>query len=195
VKYYGDSPMEGDIHDNNNNNKMISYKYSSLFGLSVEEIAQFARNQISESLRSPGRLDVSLLVAGFSDSFDESDVISLFTRRLQDQVMIATKQPIQELLASSTSPQNQNRKPCLYWIDQYGSLQSLPYGVHGLASNFLLSILDQGYKENMSKEEAIRLMNDCFEQLKLRYIIQSPKPPIIKCFDEDGCHIVSSCLP
>jgi 20S proteasome alpha/beta subunit len=184
LEYYYNSGED----DRNNNNNMIQQKDPSIVGLSVEEVAQFARNQISELLRSSGRLDVCLLIAGFSDSIEETD-IGYFTRRLQDQVLIATNQPIQK--SSSSYFSKEFRKPRLYWIDQYGSLQSLPYGVHGLASNFLLSILDQGYKENMSKEEAIGLMNACFEQLRTRYIIHSPTPPIIKCLDQDGCRIVS----
>jgi 20S proteasome alpha/beta subunit len=184
VEYYSNSPKVKNDPDDDD---------VSIIGLSVDEIAHYARNQISESLRSSGRLDVCLLIAGFSESLEETDY-DYPTRRLQDQVLLATHPTtIQTKLSSSTilSKGLHRTHPRLFWIDQYGSLQSLPFGVHGLASNFLLSILDQGYKEDMSREEAIGLMKTCFQQLRMRYIIHSPTPPIIKCLDRDGCHLIS----
>jgi len=81
-------------------------------------------------------------------------------------------------------------QPKLYWLDEYGSLQKLPYGVHGHGSNFLLSVLDQSYKKNMSRLEALDLMKKCFQELRKRYVINSPKDPCIKFVDSRGIRSV-----
>ena len=76
--------------------------------------------------------------------------------------------------------------PKLFWLDQYGSLQSLRYAAHGHGSNFALSVLDQRYRSDMTRQEAVALIEECFEQLRQRYVINSPQPPRIKCVDADG---------
>lgn len=76
--------------------------------------------------------------------------------------------------------------PKLFWLDQYGSLQNMPYAAHGFGSNFAYSILDQRYREGMSRQEASDLIHECFDQLRQRYVINSPKPPRIKCIDDYG---------
>ena len=95
--------------------------------------------------------------------------------------------------STSTIPQRQfdtKLKPRLYWLDEYGSVQSIQYGAHGYGSNFCLSILDQGYKRHMSLEEAHKLMKECFQQLRTRYVINSPQPPCIKCVDANGIRLI-----
>jgi 20S proteasome alpha/beta subunit len=81
-------------------------------------------------------------------------------------------------------------KPSLYWLDEYGSLQSIEYGAHGHGSNFLLSILDQNYKHDLTRAEALELMNKCFEELRSRYVVNSPEAPCIKCVDVDGVRLM-----
>lgn len=76
--------------------------------------------------------------------------------------------------------------PKLFWLDQYGSLQNMPYAAHGFGSNFAYSILDQRYHEGMSRQEASDLIHECFDQLRQRYVINSPKPPRVKCIDNHG---------
>jgi 20S proteasome subunit beta 4 len=78
----------------------------------------------------------------------------------------------------------------LYWLDEYGSLQNIQYGAHGHGSNFILSILDQGYRPNLTLEEATSLLRDCFQQLRTRYVINSPQPPCIKCVDARGSRLI-----
>jgi 20S proteasome alpha/beta subunit len=85
-------------------------------------------------------------------------------------------------------------KPQLYWLDNYGALQKLPFGAHGLGANFLLSILDQGYSRDMSREDALSLIRECFRQLKLRFVMNSPQLPCIKCIDQHGCHVIQPAI-
>jgi 20S proteasome alpha/beta subunit len=160
------------------------------YGLTVDEMAHLARHQIAASLRSRGRLNVCLLIAGITIADSSGDGLAdNFASRVQNQVRLATamNRPSESLLTSTKA----EVRPRLFWLDQYGSLQALRYGVHGFAANFLLSVLDQGYREDMSKDEAIELMKLCFEQLRVRYIIHSPNAPNIKCIDQDGCRVIN----
>jgi 20S proteasome alpha/beta subunit len=168
-------------------------------GLSVDAVAHLARAQIAQSLRSQSRMNVCALIAGMyptQEGEEEDDEAGgvYFAKRLRHQVQQATIEGRLEAagekgalpsLALLTS------RPRLFWLDQYGSLQKLQYGAHGFAANFLLSILDQGYRPDLTREEALELMRSCFEQLRGRYIIHSPNPPCIKCIDEEhGCQLI-----
>ncbi|KAL7572212.1 hypothetical protein ACA910_011743 [Epithemia clementina (nom. ined.)] len=83
-------------------------------------------------------------------------------------------------------------RPHLYWLDNYGSLQRMKeYGVHGYASAFCWSILDQEYHPNMTVAQAQQLMQHCFEELRQRYAMnQHAAPPCIKCIDATGCRLL-----
>jgi hypothetical protein len=55
-------------------------------------------------------------------------------------------------------------------------------------SNFALYVLDKSYKKDVTRrEEAVKLVQDCFDQLRMRFVINSPEKPCIKCIDSDGC--------
>lgn len=176
-------------------------------GLDAEAVAYLARSVISQSLRSRDRLSLCLLIAGMVKTDinlclangDASDKDTSHSERLRRQVeaatstMIATGAEVEPSAPSKESiamSRRQHLVPRMFWLDEYGSIQQLQYGVHGYASNFALSILDRGYRPNMSREEAMDLIKNCFEQLRTRYIINSPNPPRIKCISADGCELV-----
>jgi len=83
-------------------------------------------------------------------------------------------------------------QPFLYWLDEYGSIQKIQYGAHGHGANFLLSVLDQSYKPNLTRAEAVQLMEKCFQELRSRYVINSPEAPCIKCVDTNGVRWVQT---
>ena len=171
-------------------------------GLDVEAVAHLARSVISQSLRSRDRLSLCLLVAGMvkADSRlcmadgETSVEDTSHSGRLRRQVEAATSSTRIDAAASRkeriAASQRQFLVPRMFWLDEYGSIQQLQYGAHGYASNFALSILDREYRPNMSREEATNLIKNCFEQLRTRYIINSPNPPRIKCISADGCELV-----
>ena len=176
-------------------------------GLDAEAVAYLARSIISQSLRSRDRLSLCLLIAGMVKtnaglclaSVEASDKDTSHSERLRRQVEAATSTVLAtgtevEPSAASKEPIAMSRRqhlvPKMFWLDEYGSIQQLQYGAHGYASNFALSILDRGYRPNMSREEATDLIKDCFQQLRTRYIINSPNPPRIKCVSSDGCELV-----
>ena len=178
-------------------------------GLDADAIAHLARSEIASRLRSRRPLQLCLLVAGIvrcNDPRTPSKTITeslTFSERVQMQI-IAGSQTYSE---RNTAGQTLERERCegdenlpelnplivpkLFWLDQYGSMQNLRYGAHGYGSNFALSILDQRYRSDMSREEAIDLIFECFQQLRERYIINSPKKPRIKCVDVYGVREVN----
>jgi len=141
------------------------------------------------------------------DSMETSVVSPAFlSQRVQTQVLQAQQQERSsfegdsDVPTKSTKEQNPEQqqqqkhplpyKPSLFWLDEYGSLQSLDYGAHGHGSNFLLSLLDQRYKKDLSRDEALALMNECFQELRHRYVINSPEAPCIKCVDAHGVKVI-----
>ena len=171
-------------------------------GLDSESIAHLARSEIASKLRTRQPLQLCLLVGGMvrCNEPQESSVLSMqkspsFSERVQKQVLTGSRiysmkdcgnneEPTLE--ATTQSGSNDLLVPKLFWLDQYGSLQNLRYGAHGFGSNFALSILDQRYKSDLSRDEAVDLIYECFQQLRQRYVINSPKKPRIKCVDVFG---------
>lgn len=182
--------------------------------LSVEAVAYLARGQISSSLRTTSPLQVCLLVAGMQADHETNQnvhAMACYSSHLQQQVQRAsrdfstnpppaasTTMTVKNNVAETNDIQQQQQdmqsslvvKPRLYWLDSYGALQKLQYGAHGLGANFLLSILDDGFRPNMTRDEALFLMQECFRQLKMRFVINSPQSPCIKCVDAYGCHVL-----
>jgi 20S proteasome alpha/beta subunit len=164
--------------------------YNTPPGLSVDAVASLARYQIATALRSNTPLKVCLLLAGMVPRQAHDNSLSFPAKQVQLQVGLSNK----ALLGTTTEedtrtnqPQTSILQPRLYWVDEYGSLQSLMYGAHGFGSNFIYSILDQGYRPDLTREQAVVLLKDCFAQLRQRYVINSPQPPCIKCIDANGC--------
>jgi 20S proteasome subunit beta 4 len=169
-------------------------------GLDTEGVAHLARGQIATALRSQTPLDVRLLIAGLTYNDDNpSEIHEFVSQQVQWQIQ-QTAGPQNPTLPSSALEETgifQQKfttllQPRLFWLDNYGALQELQYGAHGYGSNFLLSILDNGYRPNMSREQAADLLRECFAQLRQRYIINSPQPPCIKCVDAKGCRLIDN---
>jgi 20S proteasome alpha/beta subunit len=176
-------------------------------GLSVEATARLARGQIASQLRSRTPFRVCLLVAGMMPSKDLDETSSLLTTEVglsynSEQIQQQIKSASSPYLAHSSTKEitrdtNNNKlpslsklRPYLYWLDEYGSMQKLQYGAHGHGSNFILSILDQGYRPDLTRKEAADLLHECFAQLRMRYVINSPQKPCIKCVDAEGCRLL-----
>ena len=174
-------------HGNNNDDddqKFVTHKMVSHYpgkynmGLDAEMVAHVAKGEISSALRSRAQMKVCLLIAGLCRISKNKNQHESSNAMIQRQHHEGQEQKLLE--------------PRLLWIDEYGSLQSIRYGAHGFGANFALSILDRGYRSDMTREEAVELVRDCFRQLRVRYVINSPQPPCIKCVDADGCSLVMS---
>jgi 20S proteasome subunit beta 4 len=166
----------------------------------VSDIAQLARQQIARQLRSPSQCRVCLLVAGLKENNGNRVEGTASIQRLQSQIRQASHLVGNKLVASAspvsateTALENSNEVvlPQLYWLDELGTMISVPYGSHGVGSMFMNSILDDGYHPNITRKEACALMQKCFQQLRQRYAVQTPQSPILKCIDRDGVHVLT----
>ena len=62
----------------------------------------------------------------------------------------------------------------LYFMDYLASLVEVPYAAHGYSAYFILSIFDRYYREDMSKDDAIKLLVRCIAELQTRFLINFP---------------------
>lgn len=184
----------------------------SSVALTVSQMAQLARTQIAQQLRSRDPYRICLLVAGMQPHEGVAAAENAaWTQHLQAQVQQgrASMQPAfggedtfntiesqkNNVSGKTTSLQQQQSpssslRPCLFWLDEYGTILDVPYGAHGIGSVFMNAILDEGYHGNLTRQQARTLMLKCFAQLRQRYAIQAPQPPCIKCIDQDGVHLL-----
>lgn len=65
-------------------------------------------------------------------------------------------------------------KPHLYLMDYLGTLAEVPFAAHGYGSNFILGILDQFHRPDMTQEEGVELLERCVQQIQKRLIINLP---------------------
>jgi 20S proteasome subunit beta 4 len=75
----------------------------------------------------------------------------------------------------------------LYWLDYLGTLQKVPYGCQGVATNFCLSIMDRACLPGQSKEQALDIIKNCIKETQKRFLPSQPNF-IIKCIDASGVH-------
>lgn len=80
--------------------------------------------------------------------------------------------------------------PELYWFDYLAAMHKVKYAAHGYAANFCLSLLDKHYREDMSVDEAMDLMDMCFAQIRNRLVV-SPPNFLVKIVDKDGCRLLA----
>jgi 20S proteasome alpha/beta subunit len=166
--------------------------------LNVSAMAKLARNVIAQRLRSRAPYQqLGLLMAGMQKEEEEglpksgvsfAEEVRKQLERISSSSTTTTTPGESTTTTDPVEPNSNNLRPCLFWLDEYGSLQKVDYGIVGLSSNFGLAVLDQGYRENLSRPEAAALIRNCFQQLQTRFLINySPQPPLLKCVDENGC--------
>mmetsp|Transcript_14683 Transcript_14683/g.21666 ORF Transcript_14683/g.21666 Transcript_14683/m.21666 type:complete len:202 (-) Transcript_14683:114-719(-) len=73
----------------------------------------------------------------------------------------------------------------LYFLDYLASMQKVNFGCQGYAGAFCLSIMDREWKEDMTKEEALDVIDHCIGELGKRFVIAQPNF-IVKVVDKDG---------
>jgi len=79
--------------------------------------------------------------------------------------------------------------PSLYYLDYLGTMHKVKCGAHGYCSNFVLSIFDRHYKDDLTFDEAMELLNLCISEIHSRFIINQPQF-IIKKLDSNGITVV-----
>lgn len=77
--------------------------------------------------------------------------------------------------------------PELYFMDYLSSLVKLPFAVHGYGSFFSLSIMDRYYKPDLTKDEALDIIQKCVDEIRRRFIVNMPVFKV-RMVNKDGIH-------
>lgn len=114
-----------------------------------------------------------------------------FTRRnLADYLRSSTPYMVNLLIGGH----DENDGADLFYMDYLGSMVNLPFGVHGYGSFFVLSIMDRYYKENMTKDEALALLQRCVDEIHERFIVNLNSFKV-RIVNKDGIHLLKDVTP
>lgn len=78
--------------------------------------------------------------------------------------------------------------PALYFMDYLAALEKVNFGSHGYASNFCLSIMDKEYRDDLSEEDALKIIDYCIHEIHTRFLISQPNF-MVKVIDKDGVRV------
>jgi 20S proteasome subunit beta 4 len=59
----------------------------------------------------------------------------------------------------------------LYYMDYLGTLQAVPFGAHGYGATFVVSILDQQWRPDLTPQEGLDLMQRCCDEVRRRIVV------------------------
>ncbi|XP_039268383.1 proteasome subunit beta type-2-like [Styela clava] len=113
-----------------------------------------------------------------------------FTRRNLAEYLRSRTPYMANLLIGGVDP---DMGPALYFMDYLASSMEVPFAAHGYGSYFCLSILDRLYRPDLSKLEAVEILDKCMQELRKRFIIQIPAVRV-RIVDKDGIHSLSETL-
>jgi len=100
------------------------------------------------------------------------------------------KGPYQTNLLLGGYDTGSNAGPSLYFFDYLAAMAKVNFAAQGYAANFILSVFDRDWKENMTLEEGLEIVKKCLHELKTRFLISQPVFTI-KVVDKDGCRVVT----
>lgn len=185
-------------------------------GLSVECVAEYARYMVWQRLRSQRQppLRLSMLMAGLAASplasstseslhQPEHSIESIVQKQVDHATasLLAKTAPREATSDRSISEKQEPKQrqqhptPALYWLDVYGALQRVAYAAHGGAGSsslLLWSVLDRGYRPDLTVPQALALLRECAFQLKARSTAAAHHPFCVKCLDASGrCRVLS----
>ncbi|XP_073050213.1 proteasome subunit beta type-2-A-like [Primulina eburnea] len=78
--------------------------------------------------------------------------------------------------------------PSLYFLDYIASLHKVDKAAFGYGSYFALAMMDRHYRQDMTVEEAIELVDKCILEIRTRLVVAPPNF-VIKIVDKDGARI------
>uniref|UniRef100_A0A4W3HSY3 Proteasome subunit beta n=2 Tax=Callorhinchus milii TaxID=7868 RepID=A0A4W3HSY3_CALMI len=77
--------------------------------------------------------------------------------------------------------------PALYYMDYLAALAKAPFAAHGYGAFLTLSILDQHYKPDLTREESLELLKKCLKEIQKRFILNLPSFTV-RIIDKEGIH-------
>lgn len=102
-------------------------------------------------------------------------------RNLADYLRSRTPYHVNLLLAGFDA----NTGPELYWMDNLAAMTKIPFALHGYGGFFSTSIMDHGYKADMTLEEGTALVGKCVAEIQKRLIVNLPCFKV-SCIDKNG---------
>ncbi|PVD23493.1 hypothetical protein C0Q70_16765 [Pomacea canaliculata] len=94
-----------------------------------------------------------------------------FTRRNLADALRSYERKFVNLLIAGVDAEG----PSLYFLDYLASLVKMPFAVHGYGAMFTLSIMDKYYQKDMTREEAIGLLQKCVAEIQKRFLVDIPQ--------------------
>lgn len=61
----------------------------------------------------------------------------------------------------------------LYYLDYLGTMEEIPFACHGYGASFATAILDEQYREDLTPQQAVNLMQKCVDEVKHRLVMSS----------------------
>lgn len=114
-----------------------------------------------------------------------------FTRKnLADYLRSRTPYMVNLLMAGHDKQDG----PTLFYMDYLASCVKLPFAVHGYGSFFSLSVMDRFHKDDMTKDEALDLLQKAVNEIKTRFIVNMPAYSV-RLVDADGIHDLPDVVP
>ena len=77
----------------------------------------------------------------------------------------------------------------LTWLDDTGALLDLDYAAQGIGSALVIGFLDREYHNDLTFNDALRLMQQCLRLLYARYASSTSSGFLVKVLHNDQCHI------
>lgn len=114
-----------------------------------------------------------------------------FTRRnMADYLRSSTPYSVNLLIGGF----DESDGPDLYYMDYLGSLVRVPFAVHGYGSFFSLSVMDRYFRQDMTREQALELLQQCVNEINTRFIINLASFKV-KVVDREGIHVLDDVRP
>jgi len=75
-------------------------------------------------------------------------------------------------------------------LDYFGALHKVKHGAQGYAQYFCASIFDKECTDNMTEEDALKVVDMCIKEMQTRFLMSQPNF-MIKKVNKDGVSVVS----
>ena len=155
--------------DGNAGRSIISMKKDEdkIYGLS-DKLALAICGESGSAVRFAEFISQNVQLYKMTNGYDMTpDAAAHFTRRqLADSVRTSGAFNVNLLLGGM----NKSNEPKLFFMDHLGSLVQVPFAIHGYGSYMTLSILDRKYDPAMTKEEGLKLLQECIREIQMRFV-------------------------
>lgn len=108
-----------------------------------------------------------------------------FTRKTMADALRSRSMYLVNLLLGGYD--NDEDRPCLYFLDYLASMQLVPFACHGYGGYFSLSVMDRYYHPDITKDEAVKLLGRCVNEIQKRFLVNLPEFSV-RIIDKEGIH-------